>query len=146
MGLGEGIRECVADVGVQTVDINSSAVTNAKLNASVATFYRGTLAGQASGYVTLVTVTTAATFFFGIVQVTAVGTSGTCTICNSAGTALVEAINCSAAAATYGNMATAVSTARVLEICAGSTLCALYTTAATTGFAAKYFVGCISTP
>lgn len=148
MGLGEGIRECVADVGVQTVDINSGAVTNAKLNASVGMVFRGTLTGSStSGYVTLVTVTSNATFFMAMVQVTAAGTSGGVSLVNSGATALVNEIACSAAAANYTNFDTALSTTKIVEVTAGASLCALYTTGtATANFRAKYFVQCISTP
>ncbi len=149
MGQYETIRDNVADVYVVNGDIADTArITNAKLNASAGKMFAGVLTGSAtSGYVTLVTVTTAVTFFFGAVQVTAAGTSGGVSLVNSGGTALVNEIACSAAAANYTNFDTALSTTKIVEVTAGASLCALYTTGtATANFRAKYFVQCITTP
>lgn len=142
-----GIKTLIADVTADTSDLASNCITPAKIASCAGLTFAGVLTGSAtSGYVSLVTVTSAVTFYLGIVQVTAAGTSGTVTICDSAGTALVEAINCSAAAATYMN-SSAAATAKVVEIAAGSSLSALYSTGtATANFRAKYFASCIATP
>ena len=147
MGLGEGIREVVADVGVQNADINTGAITNDKMAGTCGRFFATTITGSAtSGYVSLFVCTSAATFFLGILQITAAGTSGDITICNSAGTALIEAKAISAAAATYMSSSAAL-TARVVEVGAGNSLCALYTTGtATANLRGKLFVGYINTP
>jgi len=138
MGVNESIRENVADVRVHPAD----------LHASVGHSFAGTLtSAAASGYVTLVTVTSASTFFFGAVQVTAAGGSGGVSLTDIAGTALVNEIAISAAAANYTNFDTALSTTKILEIAAGGSLVALYTTGTdTTGFRAKWFAQCITTP
>ena len=138
MGRDESIRENVADVRVHNADIHPDS----------GCVFAGILTGSAtSGYVTLVTVTSAVTFYLGMVQVTAAGTSGGVSLTDSAGTALVNEIACSAAAANYSNFDTALSTTKILEIGAGNSLCALYTTgAATANFRAKYFLQGIATP
>ena len=149
MGINEGIRDSVADVYVQTADIRDGVVTQAKMDATVGSVYSGTLiSASASGYVTLITVTSDTTFYFGVVVVTAVGTSGGVSLTNSAGSAnLINEIAISAAARNYANFDTAVNTTKILEITAGGSLCALYTTGtATSNFIAKYYVQCVSTP
>jgi hypothetical protein len=148
MGTNEGIRDSVADVYVQTADIKDGVITKAKMAATVGTVHSGTLiSASASGYVTLITVTSNATFYFGAVVVTAVGTSGGVSLCNSSGTAFINEIAISAAARNYANFDTAVNTTKILEISAGGTLCALYTTGtATSNFIAKYYVCCVNTP
>ena len=148
MGTNEGIRDSVADVYVQTADIKDGVITKAKMAATVGTAYSGTLiSAAASGYVTLVTVTSNSTFYFGAVQISAAGTSGGVSLCNSAGTAFINEIAISAAVRTYANFDTAVNTTKLLEITAGASLCALYTTGtATSNFIAKYYVCCVNTP
>lgn len=159
MGVNESIRGNVADVYVQTDDIRDCAVTTAKIadgavsaaklaGGSLGQAYAGVLTGSAtSGYVTLVTVTSNTTFFFGAVQVTAAGTSGGVSLVNSDAAALVNEIAISDAAANYTNFDTALSTTKIVEVTAGASLYALYTTGtATANFRAKYFVQCIATP
>jgi len=150
MGQYETIRGNVADVYVVNDDIATTAeITQDKLAASNGFTFSGTLvSASVSGYVTLVTVTSNTTFFFGAVQVTAAGTSSGVSLTNSAGTgALVNEIKISAAAANYTNFDTALSTTKILEITAGGSLCALYTSSTkTSGFVAKWFVMCTTTP
>jgi len=147
MGLKETIRGNVADVYVINSDIASSAgITSDKFAAAAGHTFSGTLISAAtSGYISLVTVTSAVSFYFGILQITAAGTSGGISICDSAGTALIEEKPMSSVG-TFMNQSAAL-VARVLEIAAGDSLCALYTTGtATSGFAAKWFAQCITTP
>jgi len=137
MGENESIRENVADVRVYPADLASSGMAHT---------FTGTLISAAtSGYITLVTVTSAVSFYLGVLQITAAGTSGGVSLCDSAGTALIEEKPMSSVG-TFLNQSAALG-ARVLEIAAGNSLCALYTTGtATSGFAAKWFAQCITTP
>lgn len=147
MGENESIRGNVADVYVHTDDIKDCAVTSAKIAGSAGKVFAGVLTGSAtSGYVTLVTVTVASTFYRAIVVVTAAGTSGGVTLEDTASNVLVNAIACSAAAANYTNE-TALNSALTVDVAAGASLCALYTTGtATANFRAHYILSYITTP
>jgi hypothetical protein len=67
MGLGDGIRDLVADVGVQTADINSAAVTEPKIALSVGKWAAGTFVSGTTTW----TGTAAFTVLQGMIRITA---------------------------------------------------------------------------
>lgn len=169
MGLGEGIRECVADVGVQTADINSAAVTTAKIadaNVTTAKIADGNVTadkiavavaktvGKVVGSTAGTTVaetwvcTSACTVLSVVLQITAaMSVDGTVLVQNTAASAIVLPSRSATAAGTLRTeTATALEAAvPVVELTAGQGL-EVTASGNTDKLKGKLFVTYIATP
>lgn len=172
MGLNEGIHDTISDeIYVQTDDIRvcavttdclkDSAVTTAKLaggtiattNISPAAGHTFTVAitggGTVSSRTTLFLATASITVFWAGLYITAVGTSGTVTIEGTASDALLvgyEGSGSVSAPECITNV-TAAGTCRCLDVTAGNSIVAKYTTGSTTAaIRGKFVMQYITTP
>ena len=146
MGLGESIRDHVADVGVQTGDINSAAVTTAKLGVDTGKWLTGS---WISGTTTVLSAGTAAfTVLEVYIQVTAAD-SGLVTLKTGStaifGCSTTAAFVCSShgvalAAAAAVLIATASNTS-IQDVAAGGDL----VITASNSTAGKYYIHYIAT-
>lgn len=152
MGLGEGIRECVADVGVQTNDINTAAITSKKINCSAGRWSSGVMSTAGLTVAFTFQATTAVTITECIVQITAASSAGFIGPCGTAGAAFYTASI--TLATTYRNMflTCAVGTVSagsciVIELSAGGTFNGAISGANTANsLRGKYFIHYITTP
>lgn len=120
MGLGEGIRECVADVGVQTNDINTAAVTAdkiadgtitaKKMAGDVARWTKCIVQGTGGQTVGKWTVSSSVTVLSVILNITTPTTAdATVSVKNTAGgTVILPARSCTAAGTRYTTQSTAL--------------------------------------
>lgn len=158
MGLGDGIRELVADVGVQTEDINSAAVTASKIADGAVTDDKLTQAvGKWSGVAFVAGGTTAVVTWTGtaactvlntIVQITTACTANeTLTVQNTAKSSIILAAVSGTAIKTIRNtVATALGdNSPVVVLAAGESL-EVTASANSDECAGKLFVEYVATP
>lgn len=151
MGLGEAIRDLVADVGVNTNDINTGAVTQAKLNNSAGKWFTGTFAAGGDTVAFTVLVSSTITVLDAIVVVsTEHSAAATFTVQNTAKSSiLISAIPCSTARTIrIGGTETAAITAVrgvALELVSGQSIEGTLS-ALSDEVAGNYFLYYITTP
>ncbi len=125
MGLGDGIRELVADVGVQTADINTAAVTASKLASDQARWAKLTIAGTGVTACGSWTVSSSVTVLGVIASITTPTTAdATVTVQDTAkSTIIMPARSCTAACTRYTTQSTALENAPPLcPLTAGESL------------------------
>lgn len=148
MSLGEGVREVVADVGIQTADINSAAVTSAKLNNDAGKFFTGTFLGDGTTAAFTIACTAAVTLLSGWVQITTEhSAASTFRIGDSAASAVfLTSPQCSTTRTITSHNLTAVgSTNPVTNIVAGENIKATMSVLSDE-IAGTYFINYITTP
>jgi len=156
MSMAEGIREVVADVGVQTADINTAAVTTSLLGNSAVTtdklaieagkWFTGTFSIAATSTAFTLTMTSACTIIKAIVQFTAACTSGRSFDLEDSGALTILAGRIVSTLATHvGPQESAVSGERTLSLAAGAELRGIYNAAVATA-GGTYYINYIATP
>jgi uncharacterized cupin superfamily protein len=148
MGLGDGLREVVADVGVQTGDINTAAVTSSKINNDAGKFFTGTFAGGGDTVAFTIACTAAVTLLSGWVQITTEhSAASTFRVGDSAASAVfLTSPQCSTTRTiTSHHLTAAGSTNPVTNIVAGEDIKATMSVLSDE-IAGTYFINYIETP
>lgn len=149
MGLGDGLRESVADAGVQTADINSAAVTSAKLNNDAGKWFTGIFSALGTTVAFTVACTSAVTIIEAIVEITAAhSTSGVLVVQNTGKTSILIPANPTSTARTISSHnVTALTSAKfpVIELAAGESVEGTCNPLSST-IAGKYYIHYITTP
>jgi hypothetical protein len=148
MGLGDGIREVLADVGVQTEDINSSAVTMTKLNNDAGKWFTGIFSGLGTTVAFTIACTAAVTIVECIIEITAAhSTSGLFAVQNTAKTSILIAAEPTSTTRTISshNTTAVASTGAVIELADGESVEGTCNPLSST-IAGKYYLHYIETP